>query len=80
MTNFNGYDKLAITLKFSVDSEELVTIQQAAELLQIGIATIYRWMKSGKIHSLKLSRNTLIPKSEIERLSLLGDRSAAEEI
>ena len=64
-------------MKFAVDSEELVTIQQTAELLQIGIATVYRWMKSGKIHSLKLSRNTLIPKTEIARLKNLHEVESA---
>jgi excisionase family DNA binding protein len=68
LTESNHCDNVTITLKFSVDSNELVTIQKAAQLLEVGIATVYRWMKSGKIHALKLSHNTLVPKAEIERL------------
>ena len=41
---------------------------QAASELNIGIATLFRWMKSGKITPQRLYRRTFIPKSEVERL------------
>jgi len=41
---------------------------QAAQELNIGIATLFRWIKSGKIISIQIYRRTFIPKSEVERL------------
>lgn len=40
---------------------------EAAEFLNIGYATLYRWIKSGKIKAIKLGGRTLIPASEIDR-------------
>jgi len=43
-------------------------LEQAAQELGIGIATLFRWMRSGKIVPERLYRRTFIPKSEVERL------------
>lgn len=55
--------------KVIVDLEEFYELNEAAENLGIGIATLFRWMKKNSIISVKLSGRTLIPKSEIERLT-----------
>jgi len=60
-------------LKFTINSDDLLTIPEAAKELNKGVATIYRWMKSGKLQTIKLSRNTLIPRTEILRLKQLED-------
>ena len=54
--------------KLLVDTEELYPPEQAAKLIGIGIATLWRWVKKDKLVPLRLSGRIFIPKSEIERL------------
>jgi len=42
--------------------------EEAANLLGRGIATIWRWIRDGKIIAIKIGGRTLIPRQEIERL------------
>ena len=55
--------------KIVVDTDELYETKEAAELMGIGYATLYRWIKKGKLLPVRVSGRTLIPKYEIERLS-----------
>lgn len=55
--------------KIVVDYEEVFDLQEAASSLGIGIATLFRWLKAGKIIPLHLSGRTYIPRSEIERIA-----------
>ena len=41
---------------------------EAAQLIGIGYATIYRWIKTGKLIPVKIAGHTLVPKNEIDRL------------
>jgi len=41
---------------------------EAARLIGIGYATLYRWIKRGKLIPIRIAGRTLIPKSEVERL------------
>jgi len=66
---------LTIMAKLVVDTEELYPPEQAAELIGIGIATLWRWVKKGDLVPLRLSGRTFIPKSEVERLK---ERRASE--
>ena len=50
------------------DVEDYVSINEAACTIGVGVATIWRWKKSGKIHTVKFVGRVLIPKSEVERL------------
>ena len=54
--------------KLVVDTAELYDTKEAAGILEIGYATLYRWIKDGKLIPLRIGGRTLIPKSEIERL------------
>jgi excisionase family DNA binding protein len=54
--------------KLVVDTAEIYDTTEAARLLGIGYATLYRWIKDGKLIPLRISGRTLIPKSEVERL------------
>lgn len=60
---------LTIMPKIVVDTDEVYELKEAADLLQIGIATLFRWMRNGKIVPLRISGRTFIPKSEVERLN-----------
>ena len=41
---------------------------EAAQLIGIGYATVYRWIKSGKLIPVIIAGHALIPKDEINRL------------
>lgn len=51
-----------------VDAGEVYDAEEAARLIGIGYATLYRWIKGGKLIAVKLAGRTLIPRSEVERL------------
>lgn len=57
--------------KVLVDTEDYVSVNDAAGKIGVGVATIWRWKKSGKILTMKLVGRTLVPKSECERLKLV---------
>lgn len=57
--------------KIVVDTGEFYDTEEAARLIGIGIATVWRWIKANKIIAIKIAGRTLIPKSEVERLKLL---------
>ena len=46
--------------------------EEAAKLLEKGVATIWRWIRSEKILVVRIGGRTLIPKREIERLQKEG--------
>ena len=41
---------------------------EAARLIGIGYATLYRWIRAGKLTPIRIAGRTLIPKSEVERI------------
>ncbi len=53
--------------KLIVDTAEVYDTNEAARLLKIGYATLYRWIKDGKLIPIRIGGRTFIPKSEIER-------------
>jgi len=54
--------------KIVIDVADLYETEEAAGLMGIGYATLYRWIKKGKIMPVRVSGRTLIPKYEIERV------------
>ena len=55
-------------IELTVTSADLLTIPDAARLLNIHRATLYRWIHKGKIAYITIATSTFIPKSEIWRL------------
>ena len=55
-------------MEIIMTSDDLVSIQQAADALKKSRPTIYRWVETGKIQSAKFGGVYYIPRSEIERL------------
>lgn len=55
-------------VKIAVDTGEVYDAEEAARLIGIGYATLYRWIKAGKLIAVKLAGRTLIPKCEVDRL------------
>lgn len=54
--------------KVVVDMADVCDVDETANSLGKGVATIWRWIRNSKISVLRISGRTLIPKSEIERL------------
>ena len=48
--------------------ENLLTVPEAAQMLRMSEHTIYLWLRSGKLKSVRPGRKWLIPKEEIDRL------------
>ena len=48
--------------------EELYTADEVAHELNRAVSTIWRWVKTGKIKSVKILGRTRFPKSELMRL------------
>ncbi|MCM8749563.1 helix-turn-helix domain-containing protein [Thermomicrobiaceae bacterium CFH 74404] len=62
--------------------ERLVTVKQAADMLQLKPATIRTWIRQGKIRAVYLGSDAAgyrIPLSEIERLLRLPEPPEEEE-
>ena len=53
--------------------EKLYTVEEAMELLRIARVTLYGWLRSGKIKSVRPGKKWLIPESEITRI--LADKT-----
>jgi excisionase family DNA binding protein len=47
-------------------SEELVSVKQAAVLLDVSVATVRRWAASGFLHAQKVGRDWLIDKNHLD--------------
>jgi len=50
----------------------VVDIREAARLLSVSERSIRRWIQSGQLHAVRLSRRVLLPLSECERLAREG--------
>jgi len=55
-------------IKATVEIQDLYDVDEAADLLSKGIATIWRRIRANKIIVVHIAGRTLIPKSEVERL------------
>ena len=51
-----------------IATNEVHTPVEAAQLIGIGYATVYRWIKAGKLAPVRICGHTLVPKGEIDRL------------
>jgi excisionase family DNA binding protein len=68
-------------VKIIIDLPGLYDPNEAAEALGIGYATLYRWIKAGKLIPVSggKGKRTVIPKSEIERLKKEREGADAKE-
>jgi excisionase family DNA binding protein len=51
-----------------MDEPELLTVSQAAEACNATSQTIRNWIKSGRVHGVRIGNRFLIPREEIDRL------------
>ena len=57
-----------VKITATVEIEDLYDVDEAADLLGKGVATIWRRIRNDKIIVVRIAGRTLIPKCEIERL------------
>lgn len=63
--------------EIKVQSEDIVTVPEAAKRLGKPKMTVYRWIDAGKVVCFKLGGILFIPISEVERLKNEKNRKAA---
>jgi excisionase family DNA binding protein len=56
--------------------DEILTVREVAEYLKLSRTTIWRWVKEGKLQAFKLGRSWRVRRSELERITGQGLRSA----
>ncbi|OGO02710.1 MAG: hypothetical protein A2Y91_02080 [Chloroflexi bacterium RBG_13_54_8] len=54
--------------KLIIDTSDLLSIPESMAELEVGYATLYRWIKQGRILAVRMSGRTLIPRSEVDRV------------
>ncbi len=59
--------------EISVTTDDLMSVQQAAEALGKPRVTIYRWIAKRDMLSLRLGGILYVPKSEVDRMAKEGD-------
>lgn len=47
--------------------EKLLTVDEACEILRVHYQTLYKWLRSGELKSVRPGRKWMIPESEIQR-------------
>lgn len=57
----------SVSFRSPMDLPYALSIAEAAEFLRVSQATIYRWIKAGKVRRVKLGAKNLIPRDEIVR-------------
>lgn len=80
MTKFHNGDTITFMPKIAVDTGEVYGAMEAAQLIGIGYATLYRWIKNGKVIAIRLAGRTLIPKSEVDRLTNKTNDESKENV
>lgn len=59
------------------DKSVVYRVYEVAEMLKVSIETVRRWIRSGKVKSIRLGRSHLIPKAEIDKLMNVDEKEAA---
>jgi len=54
--------------RVTIESDELVTVPQAAKAIGVHFTTVYRWIEAGTMLSAKFGGIVFVPKNEIERM------------
>ncbi|MEM4863471.1 MAG: helix-turn-helix domain-containing protein, partial [Candidatus Nezhaarchaeales archaeon] len=49
-------------------SERLYRTSEVAELLNISVSTVKKWIKQGRLHALRVGKLWMIPESEVRRI------------
>ena len=58
-------------------AEDMLSLEQAAEVLGVSRSTIYRWQKEGRVRGFKVGRQWRFRRSDLESFSQMTTPSAA---
>lgn len=58
--------------------QEMYRVKDVANIVGVAEITVWKWISSGKIHSLKIGGARRILKSELERFLKEGNRKGGE--
>lgn len=61
-----------------IETEGLYDIDEALREIGIGYATLFRWIKKGRLTSVKIAGKNYFPQCEIDRLKRERNNQAAE--
>jgi len=64
--------------KVVLEVEGLLDIQEALDQLQIGYATLYRWIKKGQLFPVRIGNRTYITRADVERVRSLRPNSSPQ--
>lgn len=53
-------------VKIVLETDELTTVPQVAKYLGVHFATVYRWMKSGKLHPVRIAGQDYLAADEVK--------------
>jgi excisionase family DNA binding protein len=60
-------------MKLVIEADEFYTVDEFAKTIGKSTVTIWRWIASKKVITVKVGDRTLIPKSELARLQTEGE-------
>jgi len=63
--------KVGPQIRITIEPGDFVTVAEAAKILERPRITIYRWIETGIMLSVKIGGTIIIPWSEVERLNEL---------
>lgn len=64
-------------IRLTVESEDLMTIAQAAEELGIHLATAYRWVERRTLHAFRIGDQVFVTMDEVRALREQKENSAS---
>jgi excisionase family DNA binding protein len=68
MANRKAFAFLATVCAADMNVQELLTASQAAEALNASSQTIRNWIRSNRLHAVRIGNRFLIPRGEVERM------------
>jgi excisionase family DNA binding protein len=68
MANRKAFAFLATVCAGQMNDQELLTASQAAEALSASSQTIRNWIRSNRLHAVRIGNRFLIPRDEVDRM------------
>lgn len=67
MTNFtNNPPDTAVVLPVLQDTKKVYTVDEIQDILGIGLSTVYKLVKAGQFHSVKVGHRVLVSKRSFD--------------
>ena len=63
-------------VKIILETDELTTVLKAAKYLGVHFATVYRWIKAGKLHPIPIAGQDYLATDEVKALKEKNKQAA----